>query len=121
MHIQVKSIGARRLIRIQYCSHASKALGRAVKAGEPQMNFAAFEFYCVWRTVHGADDYTGINRTRRYPVAAIFDSPIASHADFISASSFAAIVSTPGSTNNARWSPGISQISRPSPTTSPQP
>src|SRR5277367_2981043 len=65
MYIQVKSIGARRLIRIQYCSHASKAHGRAVKPGEPQMNFAAFEFYCVCRTVHAADDYTGIDRSYR--------------------------------------------------------
>jgi len=105
MHLQVKSIGARRLIRIQYRAHASEALRCAVKAGEPQMNFAAFESYCVWRTVHAADDYTGIDRSYRYPAAAIFESPTASHADFIKASSFAAIVSTPGSTNNARWSP----------------
>jgi hypothetical protein len=29
------------------------------------MNFAAFEFYCVCRTVHAADDYTGIDRSYR--------------------------------------------------------
>jgi hypothetical protein len=63
MHLHQKAIRALNLVGVQYRPHPRQARGRAVKAGEPHMNFAALEFHRVSRAFHNADDYTGIDRT----------------------------------------------------------